>query len=249
MWKISKQGKASYYLVRIEIIWGMTLLLIASVVLLIFSYRRQCEYVEKEDENVAYEYKIQPSVESGLSDIEGCYLCGQNRKSLIGYYCGNDDLGIICINQWYIVGLGIRGFEEQSDFNGTQENNRTSSFGTGEGGEFFRISQNFSRGISEIEIDYGENSIFDLNTVKDQLCQECLDQLLSVMDCYGLEGEEAQPRDLCLIDFQTMELYTLQKHNRSYYIRDYYVQIDMDDRGAEVNAFYMPVLEDGGKGL
>lgn len=116
-------------------------------------------------------------------------------------------------------------------------------------GFFFRISQNFSRGISEIEIDYGENSIFDLNAVRDQLCQECLDQLLDVMDCYDLEGEEAQPRDLCLIDFQTMELYTLQEHNRSYYIRDYYVQIAMDDSGAEVNAFYMPVLVDGEKGL
>lgn len=105
---------------------------------------------------------------------------------------------------------------------------------------FFQISQDSSCGISEVEIDYGENSIFDLETVKDQLCQECLDQLLNVLDCYGLEGEEAQPRDLCLIDFQTMELYSLQEHNRSYYIRDYYVQIHMDDSGAEVNVFYMP---------
>lgn len=79
-----------------------------------------------------------------------------------------------------------------------------------------------------------------MKVVKGQLCQKCLDQLLNVLDCYGLEGEEAQPRDLCLIDFQTMELYALQEHNRSYYIRDYYVQIHMDDRGAEVNVFYMP---------
>ena len=249
MWKILKQGKVSYYLVRIEIIWGMAFLLVVFVISLIFLYHSRCEYAEKEGKKVAYEYKIQCSVESGLSDIAECYLCGKNRRSMIGHYRGNDDLGIICINQWYIVGLGIRGFEEQSDHNGVQESNRTSSFGTGEGGDFFRISQNFSRGISEIEIDYGENSIFDLNAVRDQLCQECLDQLLDVMDCYSLEGEEAQPRDLCLIDFQTMELYTLQEHNRSYYIRDYYVQIAMDDSRAEVDAFYVPVLEDGGKGL
>lgn len=51
----------------------------------------------------------------------------------------------------------------------------------------------------------------------------------------------------CLIDFQTMELYALQEHNRSYYIRDYYVQIHMDDSGAEVNVFYMPVLAEGRK--
>lgn len=249
MWKIFKQGKASYYLVRIEIIWGMALLLIVSVVLLIYSYRGKCEYVGKEGEHLNYEHKIQPPVESGLSNIAECYLCGHNRRSLIGHYRGNDDLGIICINQWYIVGLGVHSFEEQNDFIGLQEKHRTSRFGTGEGGDFFRISQNFSRGISEIEIDYGENSILDLNAVRDWLCQKCLDKLLDVMDCYVLEGEEARPRDLCLIDFQTMELYTLQEHNRSYYIRDYYVQIAMDDSGAEVNVFYMPVLVDGGKGL
>lgn len=32
-----------------------------------------------------------------------------------------------------------------------------------------------------------------------------------------------------------------------YYIRDYYVQMAMDDSGAEVNVFYMPVLTDGRK--
>lgn len=238
MWKKSKQGKASYCLVRLEIMWGMVLLLIVSMASLIFLYCRQNEHVVKEGGNCNYEYKIQPPVESGLIEIAECYLCGHNKRSMIGHYRGNDDIGIICINQWYIVGLGVRSFEEQDSIG--SQNHRTSRFGTGEGGDFFQISQDSSRGISEVEIDYGENSIFDLETVKDQLCQECLDQLLNVLDCYGLEGEEAQPRDLCLIDFQTMKLYSLQEHNRSYYIRDYYVQIHMDDSGAEVNVFYMP---------
>lgn len=94
-------------------------------------------------------------------------------------------------------------------------------------------------------IDYGKDSIFDADSVKDDLCQKCLDKLLDVMGRYGSFSEAEQTRDLCLIDFQTMELYALQEHNRSYYIRDYYVWIDIEDNEAEVRAFYMPVLEDG----
>lgn len=162
----------------------------------------------------------------------------------MGHYQGTDDLGGICVNQWYILALGIRSFEDKAEWDRKQNGSRTSRFGTGEGGDFFQVSQDFSRGIVEVTIDYGEDSIFDADSVKDDLCQKCLDKLLDVMGSYGSLSEAEQARDLCLIDFQTMELYALQEHNRSYFICDYYVWIDMEDNEAEVRAFYMPVLED-----
>ena len=86
MWKISKQGKASYCLVRLEIMCGMVLLLIVSMVSLIFLYCRQNKHVAEEGGDSNYEYKIQPPVESELSEIAECYLCGNNKRSLIGHY-------------------------------------------------------------------------------------------------------------------------------------------------------------------
>lgn len=245
MWKTYRQGKTRYYLVRIEMIWGMVFLLAVFMISLILLCSKQGESTEMK--RVNYEHKVQPPAVSGLDDAAECYMCGNSVRSLMGHYRGRDDLGIICVNQWYVVGLGVRILEGQGDPISELENQRTSMFGTGEGGGFFRISQDPSRGILEAKIDYGENSILDLNAVSGHLCQECLDKLLDVMDCYGPAGEDAQPRDLCIIDFQTMELYTLQAHNRMYYIRDYYVQTAVDDSGAEVNVFYMPVLENGGK--
>lgn len=244
MRKAYRQGKTRYYFVRMEMIWGMVLLLALPMTALPVLCSKQGESMDKR--HVNYGHKVQPAAFSGLDDAAECYMCGNSRRSLMGYYRGKDDLGIICVNQWYVVGLGVRP-EGQGDPVSELENQRTSMFGTGEGGDFFRISQDSSRGISEVKIDYGENSILDLNAISSHLCQECLDKLLDAMDCYEPAGEDAQPRDLCIIDFQTMELYTLQAHNRMYYIRDYYVQTAVDDSGAEVNVFYMPVLKNGEK--
>lgn len=68
------------------------------------------------------------------------------------------------------------------------------------------------------------------------------------MEVYVPEDEEAKTRDLCLVDFQTLELYSLQGDYSSYYVRDYYVQVD-DSRedGLKVTAIYAPILENGHK--
>lgn len=67
------------------------------------------------------------------------------------------------------------------------------------------------------------------------------------METYGEESEPARPRDLCMVDFQTLELYPLQEHNISYFIRDYYIQVDSRDDELEVEAIYTPMLENGVK--
>ena len=78
------------------------------------------------------------------------------------------------------------------------------------------------------------------------MCQTCLDKLLEVMESYGEERKESRAKDVCLVDFQTLELYSLQEHYISHYIRDYYVQIDgRDGEELEVIGIYAPVLENG----
>ena len=73
-----------------------------------------------------------------------------------------------------------------------------------------------------------------------------LDKLLEVMDSYRYEGEESGARDICLVDSQTLELYSLQEHYIAHYIRDYYVQVDgRDGEELEVTGIYTPVLENG----
>jgi len=44
-----------------------------------------------------------------------------------------------------------------------------------------------------------------------------------------------------------LELYSLQDQYTGYLIRDYYVQVEHQEDGVEVTAFYAPILENGNK--
>ena len=152
---------------------------------------------------------------------------------------GRDDLGVICVNDWYVMDMQIRNLDGMGGGG--------SGWTVGaEGACSFRTDRNLERGISEVTVEYGENSVFDVKKVQSHLCQPCLDKLLEVMENYGEEGAESGARDVCMVDFQTLELYSLQEHYISHYIRDYYVQIDgWDGNELEVIEIYAPVLENG----
>ena len=152
---------------------------------------------------------------------------------------GKDDLGVICVNDWYVMDMQIRNLDGMGGGG--------SGWTVGaKGACSFRTDRNPERGISEVTVEYGENSVFDVKKVESHLCQTCLDKLLEVMERYGEEGKDSGAKDVCLVDFQTLELYSLQEHYISHYIRDYYVQIDgRDGDELEVIGIYAPVLENG----
>ena len=60
-------------------------------------------------DQVLTERKVLPEIQSELEDPEGCYLCGTAPESLMGYFRQFDDLGVICVNQWYVLDMGILG--------------------------------------------------------------------------------------------------------------------------------------------
>lgn len=222
-----------YYRIRRELAWGAGALTILVVAALAFGGGKRSEDTA---ENPVKEKRVLLEAESQLADVEECYLCGNADKSLMGYFRQFDDLGIISVNQWYVLDMGILPHEGEEDL--SSGGTRTGMTGTGEGGDFFISTQIPSRGISEVEISYGEDSIFDVDRVREILCQRCLDKLLEVMETY-----EGEPRDLCLVDFQTLELYSLQEHYQSHFIRDYYVRLDETEDGLEVEAVYAPKKE------
>ena len=86
-----------------------------------------------------------------------------------------------------------------------------------------------------------------MKKVQNHLCQECLDKLVEIMEVFCEETQKPKPRDLVLVDFQTLELYAIQEHNAGYFIRDYYVEIESEEDGVEVKAFYCPKLNNGKK--
>ena len=172
-------------------------------------------------------------VKSTLDNKEECCLCASNSRSLMGMYQGEDDLGIISLNNWYVLDMGVVKAEDET-MSGQNSSRITA---TGEGGCIFHVDQNHARRISEVRIEYDEENYFDVDKVRGYLCQTCLDKLIDVIDVCG---DSECPVALCMIDFQTQELYSLQEQYVTYYIRDYYVKIESDEEKI-VTAVYAPI--------
>lgn len=196
-----------------------------------------------------WETKTLEPVKSLLADEKKCWLCGNHNRSLMGYFRKFNDVGIICTNSWYVLDFKVRNHDEDGNFISEQGGNRSGWVSNGEGECTFFSNEMSDRGISQVTATYGENSYFDITKVQGHLCQECLDKMLAVMETYGYEDEPARPRDLCLVDFQTLELYPLQKHNLGYFVRDYYIMVNSGEEETKVHAIYAPVLEDGSKNV
>ncbi len=147
---------------------------------------------EEQETGRTWEKQEQPPAASTLSDPAECYLCGNHNRSLMSMFRGRDDLGVICVNDWYVMDMQIRNLD-----------------GMGGGGSgwtvgaeeacSFQTDRNLERGISEVTVEYGTNSIFDVKKVQEHLCQTCLDKLLEVMEStLGNSIENKQER----VDFQ-----------------------------------------------
>lgn len=171
--------------------------------------------------------------ESSLDNESECFFCGTDGRSIMQYLRGRDDLGIICLNSGNILEMQVCG-------TASQELPIFSSMGTGEHGCRFSRSNYAGRGISEVSISLGEKSYLMIESLRERLCQDCLDKVAEMIErCGSQEGEE-EPYDLCMVDFQTQELYPLQRSRTSYLVRDYYIHIDYSDSQIDMTAVFVP---------
>lgn len=234
-----------YYVVHAKLIWGMVLLSSSSLLwngVQFFSQKDNLIEERKNQKEVSYEYKKMEFAHSKVKDSVDCYLCGDNKRSLMGMYRNSDELGIVSVNHWHVENFRTRNRDDKGQLinSGGSVNTIT---GTGEGGNFFYSSPMSNRGISNVKVNYGEDSILDGKVARKLFCQACLEKLERVTETYVPEDKSTKVRDLFLIDFKTMELYSLQGQYTAYMIRDYYVQIDYQEEGLKVTAFYAPILE------
>lgn len=238
-----------YYKIRAIYMWGIGCLLAIMLLMFWFSIKHSSQTaVGTKNGYVPYETKQLPELESRLKNKKECYLCGENEKGLMGYYKKFDDLGIICINTWYILDLQVRNRDDAGNLTGPRGYINQTWTGTGEGNCFFNLSPDGDRGIVDVSVEYGENSRFDISSARKKLCQDCLDKVRVSMEYCGKVDSSELPHDICLLDFQTLELYSVQRHQEfSYYIRDYYVQIDNKEERLDMQVIYAPILENGKK--
>lgn len=174
---------------------------------------------------------------SELPEPDQCFLCGNSNRSRIGYYRNWDTIGLISLNDWTIV-----------DFQLNDHENREETESTSDPGFLYRStgeitcfsSGNPSRGMARVRITLKEGYQPDSTFIRQNLCQYCLDKVASSLHFWKWEAEEKQAIPLCLVDFQTLEIYSLQDWYQAYFIRDYWVELDFEETTVSVKAYYLP---------
>ena len=102
----------------------------------------------------------------------------------------------------------------------------------------YYVSTIASRGRASATIT-STDGMFDKTVVENHLCQVCLDKVTDTLDGYFEKGKE-EYLPFCLVDFETLEIYPMQKMNISYSVRDYWVELDHQDDEVEVKVYYLP---------
>lgn len=236
-----EEKNTKYYHIRANVFWIVValigILFIGTVffTIHIMSINRDDntdEYVEKTHMEYGH-------IDSKLENKDQCYLCGNASGSLMGYYRKFDTVGVIGLNEWYVLDLRLK--EYDSDGNPTNDSSGSSSSFGNTSGIDFHVNANPTRAMSRASIE-STNGSFDKTVIENNLCQECLDKVTETLEGYFEKGkEEYQP--FCLVDFATLDIYPMQEMNVSYSVRDYWVELDHEDSEIEIGVYYLPIRE------
>ena len=181
---------------------------------------------------------VYEGIQSGLEDQGACYLCGSSDFSLVDYYRRFDTIGLISLNDWYVLDFRLKCQDENgNEVNG--EEGSTSTFGnTGE--IIYSSDSTFHGTMASIDITLPENYSLKTETMQEHLCQKCLDKVLESLEFQKWKYEQKETVPLCLVDFETLEIYSLQDWHRGCRIRDYWVEIEPEGNEIQVDAYCIP---------
>lgn len=210
---------------------------LACMILVVFCGLSGCSEEDKE-----YELKERSDVKS-----EDCFICGEREDSLMPYFAKKDSVGLVHWNSFSVSDTEIRVYDEDGEERfEPYGNTHFSSFGDDFGSVLIDSMQN--RGIANVKAYYEPKDEINFEVVKEKLCQNCLDQVVSFYEDQKNYGKDSRlgTTGFSFVDFQTKKLYTLSDPYRGYFIRDYYVSYNIveDIKGTESRIeaviFYAP---------
>lgn len=219
-----------YYSIRASVFWCWVTLCILLISGLIISWNTEGG---KTQQRTAYtEYG---TIMTQLKNTSECYLCGSSNESMMDYYKKYDTIGIVGLNQWYILDLRLKEYDNEG--NVIEKRGSSSTYGNIKGMDYY-VSATPSRGMASATIK-STDGMFDNTMISQHLCQECLDKVTNTLVRDTVEGQE-EYLPFCVVDFETLELYPLQQEGHSYFVRDYWVQIESINDGIEIEVMYLP---------
>ena len=210
-----------YYQIRIDYFWLSILAVIIVISIIIAYYASAHEQTSSQPVSTKHRADIDVTFDdlrSSLENTSECYLCGNAEESLMSYFRNFDPIGLISLNDWYVIDFPLKNYDE----NGNEVESATStSFLSGNTGEISYSSDGTpSRGMASIDVTLPENYEIDTNMLENHLCQNCLSKVAASLEYRKTDGENKEAIPLCIVDFKTLEIYSLQDYWRAYFVRD-----------------------------
>ena len=238
-----REWNGKYYSIRANVLWVCVLvmgILFAAMLGIIYKEKfcagSELDHEQSERIEITYDH-----LESDLDDITQCYLCGNSNESLISYYRKFGTIGLISLNDWYVLNFHLKAYDENGiEIKESSPNNST----WGRTKEISYSSDGItSRGMAWIDVTLPEKYKLDMTFLEKHLCSQCLGKIAGSLEYWKNETEDKEAIPLALVDFDTLEIYSLQEYYHSYFIRDYYVEIDFKQNKVSVEVFYLPEHE------
>lgn len=152
-----EKKKKKYYLIRKDIFWRIILSVVLFMLVVIFGKEFLKNQIKMKMPKKIVSERIEVAFDgqhSVLKDTEQCYLCGHNDRSLMSYYSQFDTLGLIFLNDWYVLDFQLTSYDEQEN---EAESDKASRMHFGNSGEIIYSSTGIpAKGIAKIELTLPE---------------------------------------------------------------------------------------------
>lgn len=228
---MGEAGEKKYYRIRAGFFWMLTGVMVLLLLGAYFKDELYGKWLKSGGmEDVTYEG------ESQLENTEVCYLCGNSDDSMAGYYRKSDRIGLISLNDWYVLDFRLKCQDENEVDKG---DSASSTFGnTGE--ITYSSESHFHGAMASMKVTLPEEYGLNMEALEKHLCQTCLDKVLESLEFRKWKHEKKEAVPLCLVDFKTLEVYSLQDWHRGCLIRDYWIEIDPEGNEIAVDAYAVP---------
>ncbi|RKJ49052.1 hypothetical protein D7Y05_10440 [bacterium 1XD42-54] len=215
----------------------------------------------KWQENQKYVTVKYKELDSELQEQEDCFLCGSHNRTMLSYYRQVGGIGVISFNDWYVTDFDLQSRKKSntdsdggSNSNGVLGEENASSartmFGFVNKGDIRIEKESMASGRrASITVRWPEGLLPDLTLLKENLCQSCLDNVLENQVIRKKKYDDKIPVPFCVVDFDTLELYSLQDTHTTFSTGDYWIEVREVREGLEMNAYYLPILEKNEKVL
>ncbi len=176
------EGKKRYYRIRVSLLWPI----IGGIFLLIMGTYFKDELFEKWRKSGGIEDIVYEGVSSNLKDPETCYLCGKSDYSMMSYYRKFDTIGVISLNDWYVLELRLKCHDE----NGNEVNGDSNTTFGNTGEISYSSDSSFNGTIASVKISLEDNYKLEIEKLQEHLCQQCLNKVIESLEFYKWKNEK-----------------------------------------------------------